>query len=137
MRDLADIAGDIRDRLAGNFSTVRFSTAESSPQLLNELRAISENRLPAIVIVIDSGSLSENRLKESLKITLVLIDRFVAGSDDKALSVWRSLAKLRAAFPPVAVEINGVHYLPSQFYAASGDPKYACFALELEAVQRV
>ena len=137
MRGLHEIAADIRSWIAGEFPTVRFSTAGNSPQLINEIKAMSEAKLPAVVIVIDAGEVTESARKEVLNITLVLIDRFVAGSDDRALSVWRSLTLLRTLFPPDVTAINDVYYLQKTFYTASGDPRYACFALELEAHQGV
>ena len=135
MRKLDEIAGDIRTRLGTNFPTIRFSTAETSPQLINEIKAMSESRLPAVVAVLGSGEILDNARHQSLKITLVLIDRFVAGSDDKAVSAWINLQTLMDLFPADVTEINGVFYIPRQFYAASGDPKYSCFAFELEAHQ--
>jgi len=137
MRTLDEIAGDIKARIADEFPTVRFSTAGNSPQLINEIKAMSEAKLPAVVIVIDAGEVTDSKRKEVLNITLVLIDRFIAGSDERALSVWRNLARLRTLFPPDVTEINNVYYLPNRFYTAAGDPRYASFALELEAHQGV
>lgn len=137
MRNLQEIAEDIRSLLAETFRTIRFSTAEMTPQLLSEIKAMNESRLPAVVIVFGSGQIVENARKQMLKLTLVLIDRFVAGSDERAISAWTSLQTLMNLFPADVTEMNGVFYLPVQFYNASGDPKYACFAFEVEAHQAI
>lgn len=135
MRKLHEIAADLKNRLGDTFPTFRFSTAENSPQLLNEIRAVSDAKLPAVIAVIGSGEIIDSARHQVLKITLVMIDRFVAGSDERALSAWEGLQTLMDLFPADVSEINGVRYIPQQFYAASGDPKYACFAFELEAHQ--
>ena len=137
MRTLAEIANDIRTAVGAAGFTVRFSTAESSPQLLGELRAMAESRLPAVVIVISDGEFTDSVRKQALTVTLVLIDRFTAGSDERAVSAWKAVQRMMAVFPADVTERNGVFYLPRRFYAASGDPKYTCFAFEIEAHQAI
>ena len=135
MRSLSEILSDVRERVSRKFSTVRISTMEVSGQLLLELKALNESRLPAVVVILNSGQDTDNVRKEVLSLTLVLIDRFVAGSDEKALSALNSLQRLRDLFPRDVTTLNGVHYCPVRFYACSTDPKYACFAFEIEAQQ--
>ena len=135
MRSISEIAQDIRDHLtSGGFGLVRLSQSAASPQLLTEIRALPANRLPAVVIVVDSGQFDEHVRSRSIGITLVLVDKFVAGSDERALSVWSALDNLQRLFPPDSIELAGVNYLPRQFYMATADPQYVSIALQLDAM---
>ncbi len=137
MRKLHEMATDIRNRLRPVFPVVRFSTAASPAQMLNELKAIGAGKLPAIAAVIDQGKLTDSNCVRDDRVTLLLIDRFHAGSDDKALSAWKSLEDLFRLFPADAMELEGVEYLPVRFYAVQADPGFACFAYELVARQGI
>lgn len=125
--------GDIRDLLAPKFPTVRLSTATLVPQLVNELTAIGADKLPAVVVIIDQGNLIQSNYVRDDRVTLVLIDRFRAGSDDKALSALEAVEKLFALFPADVTTIEDVNYLPQRFYSAGVDPNFVCLAYELTA----
>ena len=135
MRTLQNIAQDVADRCRTRFQTVRLSSVQSSPQLLNELRAMNDSLLPAVVVIMDSGQLTEFCRRQEVKITLVLVDRFVAGSDERTLSGLTQLQRLMDLFPAVATPMNNVQYCPASFYVATADPKYICWAFELQAIQ--
>ncbi|GEM_PF-4309834 len=137
MRTISQIADDVQARLTSNgFPTVRLSTAAISAQLINELKAISAGKLPAVIVVIGDIVYDETVRKQSINITLVLIDRFIAGSDERAISVLTSLETLMASFPPDTIAISEVHYRMRNAYAASGDPNFVCFGLAIEASQK-
>lgn len=137
MRKLHEMAADIRSLLETKFQAVRLSTAAASPQLINELRAIGTGKLPAVAVIVDQGFLTtSNRVRDD-RITLVLIDRFRAGSDEKTLSALAALEELFALFPADVTTVEGVHYLPVRFYSAGVDPAFVCFAYELTARQAI
>lgn len=137
MRNLQEIAEDVRAHLAETFRTIRFSSAGTTAQLLAEVDAVNESSLPAVVILIDRGQVVDHARKQQLKLKLVLVGRFAAGSDERAISAWASLQALMNLFPADVTEMNGVFYLPVQFCSTGGDPDCACFTFELEAHQAV
>ncbi len=137
MRGLDEIAADLKTVLEEHFQTVRITTVQTGEQFLREIRAISPEKLPGVIIVCEQSLFTnENTIRESA-VSLVLIDRFVAGSDEKALSVFRASEKLLELFPPDGRTINEVFYLPTDCAAASTDKDYACLALALTAKQDI
>ena len=137
MRRLDEIAADLKTALEREFHTVRITTVQTSEQFLSEIRAISPEKLPGVIIVYEQSLFTEENTVRESTVSLVLIDRFVAGSDEKALSVFKSSEKLLELFPPLGTVINGVFYLPAGCAAASVDKNYACLALSLIAKQDI
>jgi len=135
MRSLNDIATDLKTRLNTVFSDVRISAVQTGEQMLQELSALSVQKLPAVLIVFESCIFyAENTLRES-KISLVLIDRFKAGSDSRATSVLQSAESLITLFPPDGITVNDVFYIPSDCQTATPDPQFACLGLRLTVRQ--
>lgn len=136
MRTLYEIADDIRQHIAGVFPSIRFSTAAESAQLLREIEAISINNLPAVIITLHEAEYTQNNRVREPKLSLVLIDRFVAGSDQRAESAWRATENLAATFPAEGIILNNVVYLPERLVSSALDEQYISFTLHLRLQQR-
>lgn len=135
MFTLNEIAGELRDLLADSYRTVRVTTVQTTEQLLAEIKAINPDKLPGVLLVFESFQFTnENSIRE-IGVSLVLVDRFVAGSEDRALSVLESTDKLLKLFPPEGREISGVFAVPTDCQAACPDKSYACVALGLTLKQ--
>ena len=135
MRKLNEIATDLRGVLAEYFRTVRISAVQTSDQLLKEIKAINPEKLPGVIIVFDSLNFEGMAMTNTGRVTLVLIDQFRSGSDERALSLFQAGSSLMTLFPADGKEINGVYYYPLDCVAASPDPQYAALAIGLEVKQ--
>jgi len=135
MRKLNEICGDVRDLLLTKFQTVRISALQTSDQLLKEIRAINPDKLPGVIIVFDSWNFDGMSMTNTAHLTLVLVDQFRAGSDDRALSAFEAASDLAALFPPDGKEINGTYFYPTDCVAASPDSGYAVIAAGIEIKQ--
>ena len=135
MRKLNEICADVRDLLLTKFQTVRISALQTSDQLLKEIRAINPDKLPGVIVVFDSWNFDGMSMTNTAHLTLVLVDQFRAGSDDRALSAFQAASDLAALFPPDGKEINGTFFYPSDCVAASPDSGYAVIAAGIEIKQ--
>ena len=135
MRKLNEIAGDLRDLIGTKFQTVRISALQTSDQLLKEIRAINPEKLPGVIIVFDSLNFEGMAMTNTGRVTLVLIDQFRSGSDERALSLFQAGSSLMTLFPADGKEINGVWYYPQDCVSATPDSQYAALAVGLEVKQ--
>ena len=135
MRKLNEIAGDLRDLLLTKFLVVRISSLQTAEQLLKEIKSIHPDRLPAVIIVFDSLNYEGMNMTSTEHMTLILVDQFRAGSDERALSVFQAGAALMDLFPADGREINGVWYYPVDCVASSPDAQYAALAVGVEIKQ--
>lgn len=135
MRKLNEIAADLRDLLLTKFQTVRISSLQTSDQLLSEIRAINPDRLPGVIIVFDGWNFDGMSMTNTTRLTLVMVDRFRAGSDERALSVFQAGSDLAGLFPPDGMELNGTYFYPSDCQTASPDSGFAVLAVGIEAKQ--
>jgi len=135
MRKLNEIATDLRGVLVEYFRTVRISAVQTSDQLLKEIKAINPEKLPGVIIVFDSLNFEGMAMTNTGRVTLVLIDQFRSGSDERALSLFQAGSSLMTLFPADGKEINGVYYYPLDCVAASPDSQYAALAVGLEVKQ--
>ena len=135
MRKLNEIAGDLRDLIGTKFQTVRISALQTSDQLLKEIKAINPEKLPGVIIAFDSLKFEGMNMTNTGRVTLVLIDQFRSGSDERALSLFQAGSSLMTLFPADGKEINGVYYYPLDCVAASPDSQYAALAVGLEVKQ--
>ena len=135
MRKLNEIATDLRGVLTEYFRTVRISAVQTSDQLLKEIKAINPEKLPGIIIVFDNLNFEGMAMTNTGRVTLVLIDQFRSGSDERALSLFQAGSSLMTLFPADGKEINGVYYYPLDCVAASPDSQYAALAIGLEVKQ--
>lgn len=122
----------LKTLLEDHFRTVRISAVQTVEQFLLELKAVNRDKLPGVIIVFDGlGNLSESATVE-INLTLVLIDRFRADSDERALSLYRAAGELLELFPLDGTEINGMHVYPVDMIAASPDPGLAALGLGIK-----
>ena len=135
MRKLNEIAGDLRTLLGDHFRTVRISAVQTSDQLLKEIKAINPEKLPGVIVVFDSLNFDGMSMTNTAHLTLVLVDQFRAGSDERALSLFQAGSSLMTLFPADGKEINGVWYYPLDCVSATPDSQYATLAVGLEVKQ--
>ena len=117
------------------FRTVRISAVQTSEQLLKEIKAINPEKLPGVIIIFDNLNFEGMAMTNTGRVTLVLIDQFRSGSDERALSLFQAGSSLMTLFPADGKEINGVYYYPLDCVAASPDSQYAALAIGLEVKQ--
>ncbi len=135
MRKLNEIAGDLQTMLGDHFRTVRISALQTSDQLLKEIRAINPEKLPGVIVVFDSLNFDGMSMTNTAHLTLVLVDQFRAGSDERAMSVFKAASELAALFPPEGMEVNGTYYYPADCVASGTDSDYAVIAVGIEIKQ--
>ena len=135
MRKLNEIATDLRGVLTEYFRTVRISSGKTSDQLLKEIKAINPEKLPGVIIAFDSLKFEGMNMTNTGRVTLVLIDQFRSGSDERALSLFQAGSSLMTLFPADGKEINGVYYYPLDCVSATPDSQYAALAVGLEVKQ--
>lgn len=135
MAKLHEIAEALRAELAGHFQTVRVSSVQTPEQFTKELKALNPEKLPGVVIVFDSLAFNAEAAVEECHLTLVVVDKFTAGSDERALSVFRAGADLLEIFPPDGRMLGGVYVHPTDCVAASPDAQYAALALGITCKQ--
>ena len=135
MRKINEIATDLRGVLTEYFRTVRISAGKTADQLLKEIKAINPEKLPGVIIVFDSLKFQGMNMTNTGRVTLVLIDQFRSGSDERALSLFQAGSGLMTLFPADGKEINGVYYYPLDCVAVSPDSQYVALAIGLEVKQ--
>ena len=136
MRKLNEIATDLRGLLLPAFQTVRISALQNSDQLLKEIKAINPDKLPGVIIIFDGLKYQGMDMTVDGQVTLLLVDQFRAGSDDRALSLFQAGSGLMALFPSDGRELNGVWYYPEDcVIASSQDGQFAALAIGLAVKQ--
>ena len=135
MRKLNEIATDLQGVLTEYFRTVRISAVQTSDQLLKEIKAINPEKLPGVIIVFDNLNFEGMAMTNTGRVTLVLIDQFRSGSDERALSLFQAGSSLMTLFPADGKEINSVWYYPLDCVSATPDSQYAALAIGLEVKQ--
>ena len=129
MRPLPDLINALREYLAQRFAAVRISSLQTGDQLLSEIKAINPDKLPGVIIVFDRLDFSDESLTADVDLTLVLVDRFRAGSDDKALSLFQATATLLDMFPADGLDLGGFWISPVDCASGGIDSAYAALAL--------
>ena len=102
-------------------------------QLLNEIRAINPDKLPAVIIVFDDMLLNSQEGIKEYHFTLVVVSRFVAASSEKALTAFSCVDTLLELFPADGRMIDETFVHPTDCVAASPAENYAAFALGITA----
>ena len=87
--------------------------------------------LPGVLIVYESTMFSATNTIRDERLTLVLIDRFRANSDDRALQLFTALEQLLELFPPEGRMIEEVFVRPEDVQASSPSADFAAVALGL------
>lgn len=135
MSKLHEIAEALRGEMADHFQTVRISSVQTPEQFTRELKALNPDRLPGVVIIFDSLLFDSGEAVEECRLTLVVVDRFIAGSDERALSVLRAGAQLIELFPADGRMLGGVFVHPVDCVPASPDAQFAALAMGVNCKQ--
>lgn len=122
MRTLTQIADDIREHIRGSFPQIRYSTARTPEQIANEIQALSHSSLPAVVMFLEGIQFRQQNPVRTITVTLMLVDRFYAGSGDRTRSAWDHCETLYGLFPQSGLRLNGVFYLPDCVYTSGETP---------------
>ena len=117
----------MRKLILRKFATVRFTTVQTPEQFLVEVRAIGRERLPGVLVVYDGTTIADGVRED--QVTLVLVDRFRADSDDRALSVLEATENLLSLFPADGQDLDGVWTFPRDCQIASPGRDFAALAL--------
>ena len=131
MQSVSAIMDKVKARITG-FKTVRVTAVQTQEQLLKEIGSINPDNLPAALVVYDRFAMSEASTIRDLQITVVVVDRFRAAAEDKALSAFAAFDALLDLFPPSGTDLGGAFALPLDGAAASVDPAFVCLALGLQ-----
>lgn len=115
---------------------VRISSLQNTAQLLSELRAIKDDKLPAVIICFTGLDFNEETMCAEAHLSLVLVDRFHADSDDRAMKLFDKADVLMEYFPLLGKEYGEAFVTPEDMQAASVDPNYAAIVLGLRVQQR-
>ena len=115
---------------------VRISAMQSGAQFLAELKAISPDALPCVIIVFDGVDFNPETMCAEARISLVLVDRFRADSDDRAKKLYEQAANLMSNFPLLGRELGEAFVTPEDVRSASIDPMFAAIVLGLRVQQR-
>lgn len=137
MRGLNAVFEDLKKRIEKTVATVRYSSMQTPEQFLADLRAIGREKLPGILIVHDNTTFEASGTVRKDQVTLVLVDRFRADSDERVLSSLRTTEALLELFPADGLDLNGVFVLPRDCMPASPDKDFAAVALGLTIAQGV
>ena len=133
---LHEIAGALKDYLSLYYKTVRISAVQNQEQFTRELKAMNPDRLPGVIIVFDNFLPMSMDAVQEHHLTLVLVDKFTAASDEKALSLFRAAGKLLELFPLEGRMIaDQVFIHPEDCVSASPDSQYAALALGIVCKQ--
>lgn len=130
--DLAQVMDTFRQELSSHYQSVRITTVQTPEQMLREIKAINPDRLPGVILVLDLVQhLSPAGITE-IQVSAVLVDRFTADSDARAIGVMRAADTLLTLYPP-----GGRHFGEDAWVhttdavAATPDPQYAAIAVGL------
>lgn len=129
MQTVKQTAEKLSALLAQKFATVRVSALSNPEQFLHEIRAINPANLPGVIIVYDGGSFSDENTMRTERMTLIVLDRFRSGSDDRALELLAHVDTVLELIPPDGVELNGVHITPEDCNSCSNVVDFAALAI--------
>lgn len=125
MRKLSEIYGDICTLIKADFPLVRCSSARTPEQMIREVQIIGRESLPAVILFLDEVRfLKQKPPVREMNVTLMLVDRFYAGSEEQTLSAWEHCEKLYDYFPSEGIHRNGVFYLPESVYVSGDSPEH-------------
>lgn len=130
--DLAQVMETFRTELSAHYQSVRITTVQTQEQMLREIRAINPDRLPGVILVLDLVQhLSPAGITE-IQVSAVLVDRYTADSDARALGVMRAADTLLALYPPSGRQFGADAWVCStDAVAATPDSHYAAIAVGL------
>ena len=137
MLKLNEIASELRALLLPEFLTVRISAGRDSGQVGFELQSMHPDRLPGVIVAFDRFGMTDGGVVRESRFSLILVDRFIAGNEAKALSLFEGCERLCGLFPPHGRERRGVTFFPAGCTAAEGGGEYACMIFEVLAKQGI
>lgn len=137
MQTVKDCAAELAALLGEKFRTVRISALANPEQFLNEIRTINPANLPGVIIVYDGGTFSNENTLRTERMTLVVLDRFRGGSDDRALELLAHVDAVLELIPPDGVELNGVHITPEDCNSCSNVADFAALAIGIVCRQGI
>ena len=132
---LDEIAEELRRELGKHFATVRVSAVQAPEQLLIELKAISPEHLPGVIIVFDGSTVDSSNAVEEYRFTLIAVDRFRTAADERARRVLKTAADVMTLFPSDGRQLGDVYVHPQDVQAATVDPDYSALALGIVCKQ--
>ena len=130
--ELAQVMETFRQELSTHYRTVRIAAVQTPEQMLREMKAINPDRLPGVILVLDQVQhLSPMGITE-IQVSAVIVDRFTADSDSRAIGVLRAADTLLTLYPPTGRNFgNGAWVCPTDAVAATPDSQYAAIAVGL------
>ncbi|MBQ4106208.1 MAG: hypothetical protein IJC73_01340 [Lentisphaeria bacterium] len=137
MQSIEQLADDLRTLLAATWPTVRLSAAGSDCQFQQELRQLHRDQLPGIIIAFNRTAFSgENTLREC-GLSVVLIDRFRAGSESRARALLQAAETFFTIFPPTGRMIGDGFCLPGECRTIATGGELFRLVLDLTITQGV
>ena len=137
MLKLNEIASELRTLLLPEFLTVRIASGRDPGQVGFELQAMHPDRLPGVIVAFDRFGMTDGGVVRESRFSLILVDRFIAGNEAKALSLFAGCERLYGLFPPHGCGRNGVTFFPAGCAAAESGGEYACMIFEIIAKQGI
>ena len=135
MRKLDEIADDLSQIIKTKFQAVRLSGMQTGEQFLKELAPLNPATLPAVIIAFRAAAFDNGNAVRSDMLELVMVDRFRASSNDRALGIFRRYEDLLDLFPPEGRNENDVWYYPVETSLIPAADAYVCIALQLKVQQ--
>ena len=129
------IAGGIADalRATGAFESVTVAPISSGPQLGAVLEALT--RFPAAAVAISGAEFEEEGLVRSLRVLVIVADRFRRGADARAAGAWSLVEKIELLAENGLLSC-GIPFTPVQWDAVEMEDLNVCaFAVTLTGAE--
>lgn len=137
MRKLHEAAEFLREILRKEFQTVRISAGLCREQFNSEVEAMHPVHLPGVIVVFDRSMLVDGDAVREIRFSLLLVDRFVVGSDERALSLLEAADRLHELFPPHGRKGDGVMFFPDGCVIPETGSQCACMQFSIIAKQGI
>ncbi len=134
---LQEVVSVIADGLRPSFRTVRVSSMQNSAHFLAELKAVNPDKLPGVLVVFDDIDFNGETVCAETRLSLILIDRFHADSEDRANKLFAAADNLMACFPLLGRKFGEAFVTPEDVQSASIDPLFSAIVLGIRIQQRV
>lgn len=143
MKSIVDIMKLIRTQVytakVHNKSVIqdcRLSIADGYDKFLAEITDMS--KFPAVVIVAGHGSYSEGLLNREPVFGVIVVSKLAGSQEQRTIDALDNFETVAALFPGSlgsGTVIDGVTFLPGDYYQAALPDNRAAFVLELRAIQ--
>lgn len=135
MQTLYQIVTDLKAYLEPHFPTVRITNIQTVEQFLQEAGGINPDKLPAALIVFDGFTGMGDFGIHEYRLTIVYLDRFRSGADERVLSLFSGGAKILELISPDGTDLNGVYLVPTDCQSAAPAEQFAALAFGIAAKQ--